>query len=123
MELQYLKLEDEDNLLPNNTKWKQEAGALLHIAMIIRPFYIALNILSGKNKIKPREKYWNQVRRSIRYLKTNKDLNLVIILKTEPILTSFNDADRTGGKTDRKSSSGNLFLLDKSPIQWITKKQ
>lgn len=63
------------------------------------------------------------MKRIISYLRTTKNLELVISSEPEAVLTAYADADWGGDKTDRKSTSGNLFLLGKTPIHWTTKKQ
>ena len=53
MEPGYLNLEDEENLLPQNTQYRQAIGSLLYIATISRPdICAAINILSCKNQEK-----------------------------------------------------------------------
>lgn len=47
----YLNLDDEENLLPNNTKYRQAIGTLLYIGTITRPdISAAINILSLRNE-------------------------------------------------------------------------
>ncbi|GBM94622.1 Retrovirus-related Pol polyprotein from transposon TNT 1-94 [Araneus ventricosus] len=41
----------------------------------------------------------------------------------EPILTAFCDADWANDKSDRKSTSGSVFKLGNSTIQWMSKRQ
>lgn len=56
MEPDYLNLDHEENLIPNNTKYRQAIGALLYIATLTRPdISAAINILSWRNE-KPRKK-------------------------------------------------------------------
>ncbi|GBM09373.1 putative mitochondrial protein AtMg00810 [Araneus ventricosus] len=121
MDSNYLKLEGGDDRLPNNTQYRQEVGALLYVATVSRPdISVAVNILSRKNE-KPRERDWNAVKRIIRYLKTTAELKLIINIDKEPILTAFCDADWANVKSDRKSTSGKVFKLGNSAIQWMSK--
>lgn len=70
MEPGYVKLADDENLLPYNTKYRQAVGALLYISTISKPdISAAVNILSRTNE-RPREKDSKAVKRTIRYLKT-----------------------------------------------------
>ncbi|GBN11222.1 Retrovirus-related Pol polyprotein from transposon TNT 1-94 [Araneus ventricosus] len=41
----------------------------------------------------------------------------------EPILTAFCDTDWANDKSDRKSTSGNVFKLGNSTIQWVSRCQ
>ena len=51
MELGYINLEDEENLLPQNTQYRQVIGVLLYIATISRLDICAtINILSCRNE-------------------------------------------------------------------------
>lgn len=123
MEPCYYKINDEENLLPNNKKYRQAIGALLYIATVTRPdISVAVNILSRRNE-NPREKDWNAVKRVIKYLNTTKNLNLIISKEEQPVLTTYADADWAGDTSDRKSTTGNLFKIGDTPILWITKKQ
>ncbi|GBM70587.1 Copia protein [Araneus ventricosus] len=115
--------EKEDDLLPNNTQYRQAIRTLLYVATVSRPdISVAVNILSRRNE-KPRERDWNAVKRIIRYLKTTAELKLIINKNKEPILNALCDADWANDKSNRKSTSGNLFKLGNSPIQWTSKRQ
>lgn len=110
IETVYLRMENEEKPLPNNTKYWQVVGALLYIVTVTRPdISEAVNILSRKNET-PCE-----------------NLNLTISIKAAPTLKDYADAewDRiwAGGITTRKLTTCNLFLLGQNPIQWISKRQ
>ncbi|XP_035231650.1 uncharacterized mitochondrial protein AtMg00810-like [Stegodyphus dumicola] len=67
METNYCKLETEDDLLEDNTQYRQAVGALLYIATISRPnIACSVNLLSRRNE-KPRNIDWNAVKKVIRY--------------------------------------------------------
>lgn len=91
------------------------------MATVTRPdIPAAPNILSRRNET-PSAKDWNGVNRTIRYLNTTKNMNLVIDAKCKPVLEAYADGIRDT-KT-RKSASGSLFLLGRSSIQCTTKRQ
>lgn len=83
---------------------------------------MAINVLSRKNE-SPSEKDWNVLKRVIKYLNSTKGLNLVICTEAPPILETCIDADWAGDTKRRRSTTGNLFLLGKNPIQRVTKRQ
>lgn len=117
----YLNLNDHETLLRNNSKYRQAIVTQLYIATATRPgISVAVNILSHRNK-KPREKDCNSIKRVIRYIKTTKDFKLIISKEKEPILTTFANSDRAGDKTDRKSTTDNLFKIGKTAIPWSTR--
>ncbi|KAM4023872.1 uncharacterized protein ACNLHF_024820 [Anomaloglossus baeobatrachus] len=121
MESSYLKLE-EDDLLPNNEKYRQAVGALLYISTMTRPdIATAVGILCRYAE-KPRQKDWNAVKRVLRYLET-QTVNLKLSAAGNLKLTSYADADWAGNSHDRKSTSGYVFKLGESSISWSSRKQ
>ncbi|CAL1265951.1 unnamed protein product [Larinioides sclopetarius] len=123
MEPGYIKTIDNNNLLKDNVKYRQAVGALLYISTVTRPdISAAVNILSLRNE-KPRAKDWEAVKRTIRYLKTTVNLKLTFNTSEQPVLRAYADSDWANDPTDRKSTSGNLFMLGNNPILWNSKRQ
>ncbi|XP_035207660.1 secreted RxLR effector protein 161-like [Stegodyphus dumicola] len=120
MKPNYCKVETADDLLEDNTEYRQAVGALLHIATISRPcIACAVNLLSGRNE-KTRKIDWNAV---IRYLNTTKDLKLVFKKVQEPILTAYSNAALANNRTTRKYISIYLFKLGNNCVSWSRKRQ
>lgn len=118
-----MKINDDEKLLPDNTKYRQAVGALLYISTVSRPdISAAVNILSRRNE-HPRAKDWEAVKRTIRYLKTTINLKLTYTDVEKPVLRAYADSDWASDPKDRKSTSGNLFLLGNNPIYWSSKRQ
>ncbi|UYV70680.1 K02A2.6-like, partial [Cordylochernes scorpioides] len=110
-------------LLPNNVQYQQLIGSLLYLSVVSRPDIAApVCILSSRNQ-NPRNCDWNAAKRIVRYLKTTKELELRISNQKPPTLEAYSDATWASDNTDRKSLSGNLFLLGSNPISWMTGKQ
>jgi hypothetical protein len=66
--------------------------------------------------------YQSTVKHFIRYLRSIKDME--IRYKPEnPNLVDYIDADYGGDKLDRKSITGNVFLLTEEAISWLSRKQ
>ena len=119
----YVKDNSEENLLETNTCYRRAIGGLLYIATTCRPdIAAAVNILSRKTE-KPTKKDFEAVKRIIKYLKTTKDLKLVIDNKREPILQVFADSDWANDPSDRRSTIGNLFKLGNNSLLWLCKRQ
>ncbi|XP_073426901.1 uncharacterized protein [Dendrobates tinctorius] len=119
----YLKLEGEDDLLPNNEKYRQAVGALLYISTMTRPdITTAVGILCRYVE-KPRQRDWNAVKRLLRYLKETQDVNLKLSATGDLELIGYVDADWAGDSHDRKSTSGYLFKVGESLISWSSRKQ
>ncbi|UYV76293.1 hypothetical protein LAZ67_13003282, partial [Cordylochernes scorpioides] len=122
MESRYPGISDE-KLLPNNVQYQQLIGSLLYLSVVSRPDIAApVCILSSRNQ-NPRNCDWNAAKRIVRYLKTTKELELRISNQKPPTLEAYSDATWASDNTDRKSLSGNLFLLGSNPISWMTGKQ
>ncbi|UYV79312.1 hypothetical protein LAZ67_17002102 [Cordylochernes scorpioides] len=122
MENGYPGISDE-KLLPNNVQYQQLIGSLLYLSVVSRPDIAApVCILSSRNQ-NPRNCDWNAAKRIVRYLKTTKELELRISNQKPPTLEAYSDATWASDNTDRKSLSGNLFLLGSNPISWMTGKQ
>ncbi|UYV60584.1 hypothetical protein LAZ67_1001594 [Cordylochernes scorpioides] len=122
MESGYPGISDE-KLLPNNVQYQQLIGSLLYLSVVSRPDIAApVCILSSRNQ-NPRNCDWNAAKRIVRYLKTTKELELRISNQKPPTLKAYSDATWASDNTDRKSLSGNLFLLGSNPISWMTGKQ
>ncbi|UYV72111.1 hypothetical protein LAZ67_9001848 [Cordylochernes scorpioides] len=110
-------------LLPNNVQYQQLIGSLLYLSVVSRPDIAApVCILSSRNQ-NPRNCDWNAAKRIVRYLKTTKELELRISNQKPPTLEAYSDATWASDNTDRKSLSGNLFLLGSNPISWMTGQQ
>ncbi|UYV75574.1 hypothetical protein LAZ67_13000650, partial [Cordylochernes scorpioides] len=122
MESGYPGISDE-KLLPNNVQYQQLIGSLLYLSVVSRPDIAApVCILSSRNQ-NPRNCDWNAEKIIVRYLKTTKELELRISNQKPPTLEAYSDATWASDNTDRKSLSGNLFLLGSNPISWMTGKQ
>ncbi|UYV80677.1 hypothetical protein LAZ67_19001352, partial [Cordylochernes scorpioides] len=122
MESGYPGISDE-KLLPNNVQYQQLIGSLLYLSVVSRPDIAApVCILSSRNQ-NPRNCDWNAAKRIVRFLKTTKELELRISNQKPPTLEAYSDATWASDNTDRKSLSGNLFLLGSNPISWMTGKQ
>ncbi|UYV77601.1 hypothetical protein LAZ67_15001684 [Cordylochernes scorpioides] len=110
-------------LLPNNVQYQQLIGSLLYLSVVSRLDIAApVCILSSRNQ-NPRNCDWNAAKIIVRYLKTTKELELRISNQKPPTLEAYSDATWASDNTDRKSLSGNLFLLGSNPISWMTGKQ
>ena len=62
-------------------------------------------------------------KRILRYLKQAKDLNLTYVRNSPEAIVGYSDADWAGDVQDRRSTSGNVFLLGGGAITWSSRKQ
>eukprot|EP00253_Pinus_taeda_P010509 PITA_10509 len=61
--------------------------------------------------------------RILRYLKGTPDLGLWYPKSSTITVTAYTDADWAGSVDDRKSTSGNAFILGDCLVSWLNKKQ
>ena len=62
-------------------------------------------------------------KRILRYQKQTKDLNLTYVRNSPEAIVGYSDADWAGDVQDRRSTSGNVFLLGGGAITWSSRKQ
>ena len=70
----------------------------------------------------PTEAHKTAVKRVLRYLKKTMNLALKYCKDEKPVI-GFSDADWGGDLDDRRSTTGNLFLLAGGAVSWLSKKQ
>ena len=76
----------------------------------------------------PCKQHWVAVKRIFRYLRGSTNLGLLFVAgKNKPdyaeTCVGFSDADWAGDISDRKSTTGYVFLNAKGAVQWGSKKQ
>jgi len=123
MESAYMKAEGEYDLLPDNELYRQAVGALLYVATTTRPDITAAIGILCRRVSNPRQRDWNAVKRLMRYLKQTISLKLKLSADNNLELVGYVDADWGGDVSDRKSTSGYLYMIGQSPISWSSKKQ
>ena len=72
---------------------------------------------------RPTELHMTAAKRVLRYLKQTRDLNLTYVKDSPEAIIGYSDADWAGDVQDRRSSSGNVFLLGGGAITWSSRKQ
>ena len=105
---------------PADVPYQEAIGALLYVVQGTRPdiAYI-VGALSRYNQ-NPKIGHWNAVKRVYRYLKGT--MNYSIKYTKDGVLYGYTDSDYASDK-DRKSISGNVFLMNGGPVSWCSRKQ
>ena len=119
-----VKLSKDDGLSKpvDQTEYQSMVGSLLYAAMGTRPDIAqAVGAVSKYNSC-PNEAHLTAVKRILKYLKGTVDLALKF-QKTNERLYGYSDADWAGDTDDRRSTTGNLFILAGGPVSWLSKKQ
>lgn len=73
----------------------------------------------------PKADHWAAVKHILRYVAGTRSLGCKYerSCNKDSVLTGFSDSDMAGDLDDRKSTSGVLFLMDKSLVSWKSQKQ
>lgn len=103
--------------------YRELIGSLMYITVCSRPDIAhSVNFMSQFCNCYT-EVHWAATKRILRYLKGTKDMCLRYKKDTYKNIQGFADADHGGNIVDRKSYSGNVFVLAKGAISWQSTKQ
>lgn len=120
----YMKQADSEPLA-DNVQYHSLVGALLYLATNTRPDIAAAVSILSRSSSRPTQRDWVELKRVVRYLIGTGDLVLRLGLKRGDglTLTGYSDADWAGDTSDRKSTSGFVFMLGGAAISWGSRKQ
>uniref|UniRef100_A0AAV1UW80 Polyprotein n=1 Tax=Peronospora matthiolae TaxID=2874970 RepID=A0AAV1UW80_9STRA len=76
-----------------------------------------------REAVGPQEEHWVAVKRIFRYLQDTKTHGICYKPSARIDFRGYSDADWAGDLTDRKSTSGYVFMLLGAPVSWVSKKQ
>ncbi|CAG7821978.1 unnamed protein product, partial [Allacma fusca] len=108
-----------DNGLP----YRQLVGSLIFLAKCTRPdISFAVSKLSQFLNSYDKD-HWKAAKQVLRYLKGTSNLGIRYNPGRTLKLTGYSDSDYAGDKTERKSTSGQVFFLGKQLISWTSRKQ
>ena len=106
----------------NPIHYQSMVGSLLHAARATRPdISHAVGVVSKFNS-EPTEAHLTAVKRIFRYLKGTLDLVLQY-KSTGRNLLGYSDADWANDLDSHHSTSGNVFVMSKGAISWLSQKQ
>ena len=118
-----LKKDDGISKDVNPINYQSIVGSLLYATIATRPDIAqAVGVVSKFNS-KPNEAHLTAVKRILRYLKGTVDLALRYQQSKDGVLIGYSDADWGGDLDDRHSTTGNLFVMARGAISWLSKKQ
>ncbi|XP_061886352.1 uncharacterized protein LOC133636375 [Entelurus aequoreus] len=98
-------------------------GSLLYAAMATRPDIAQAVSAVSKFNANPDAAHLTAVKRILRYLKGTVNFALKYEQSDSGALIGFSDADWAGDQDDRRSTTGNVFLLSGGAVSWLSKKQ
>ena len=103
--------------------YQQIVGSLQYAAGGTRPDIAYAVSTIAKFCHQPTELHMTAAKRVLRYLKQTRDPNLTYVKDSPKAIIGYSDADWAGDVQDRRSSSGNVFLLGGGAITWSSRKQ
>ena len=98
--------------------YQQIVGSLQNAAGGTRP-----DIAYAKFSHQPTELHMTAAKLVLRYLKQTRDLNMTYVKDSPEAIIGYSNADWAGDVQDRRSTSGNVFLLGGGAIMWSSRKQ
>ena len=110
----------EGKLLSNPSLYKRLVGSLVYLTVTRLDISYVVHQVS-QYLFAPRLTHYAAVLRILRYLKGTLFHGLFYSAQSPLVLRAFSDADWAGDPTDRKSTTGNCFLLGSSLISWRRK--
>lgn len=120
---QKLKKDDSVSKPVNSSNYQSMVGSLLYAAMATRPDIAQAVSVVSKFNANPSTAHLTAVKRILRYLKGTTELALKYEQSESGTLIGFSDADWAGDLDDRRSTTGNVFLLSGGAVSWLSKKQ
>ena len=121
-----VKLKKNDNVSKHvdTVQYQSVVGSLLYAAMATRPdIAYAVGVLSKFCTNPDESTHLTAARRVLRYLKGTNNYGIKYEKSGNASLTGYSDASWADDLDDRRSTSGNVFLLANGPVSWFSKKQ
>lgn len=123
MDSNYVKAEDNSELLQDLSKYRSAVGSLLYLSVVARPDIANSVALLGRKFAAPTEQDWVAAKRVMRYLKGTIGWSLRLGGQEDQGLLGFSDADWAGDLSTRRSTSGFAFLFCGGTISWASRRQ
>ncbi|XP_047158697.1 uncharacterized mitochondrial protein AtMg00810-like [Vigna umbellata] len=119
-----LKL-DEDKESVDGTAYKQLVGSLRFLCNSKPDLMFGVGLIS-RFMSNPKISHMAAAKRILRYVKGTADYGILFPYGTkeeELKLVGYTDSDFGGDQIERKSTSGNIYFINRAPISWSSKKQ
>ena len=105
------------------SEYQSAVGSLMYLAVSTRPdITYAVNTLA-RFVSNPQEKHWTALKRVLRYLRGTSQHGILYKQGSSEECYGYSDADWAGDISDRKSTSGYVFMLSEGAISWRSSKQ
>jgi hypothetical protein len=103
-------------------EYQSMVGSLIYAAIATRPDIAHAVGTLAKFNSSPNEAHLTAVKRVFRYLKGTVKLHLQHEASDKD-MEGYSDADWAGDSYDRRSTSGNVFVMSNGAISWASQKQ
>ena len=113
---------DESGIKVNQTMFRGMIGSWLYLTAN-RLDIMQFLCVCARFQANPKESHLTAVKRILKYLKGTACFGLWYPSGASPSLIGYSEADYSGCKVDRKSTSGTCHLLGSSLVSWHSKKQ
>ena len=107
----------------NQTEYQSAVGSLMYLAVSTRlDIAFSVNNLARFNS-NPQKEYWTALKQILKYLKGTTNIGILYKQDGSDKCVGYSDTDWAGDPSDRKSTSGYIFMFSDGPISWRSKKQ
>ena len=113
---------DDTGSVINSTLYKELFGSLMYMTAARPNISYAASYISRFSE-SPKDCHWKVKKRILRYIAGTITHGLWYTASTDSTLVGYTDSDFAGDLSDRKSTSGYVFLFGKNLIAWESKKQ
>ena len=104
--------------------YQQAIGCLAYVSTATRPDIAAAVVTLSQFMSDPSKEHWMGVKRMLRYIKGTLSYGLKFSVTDDKYdLYGFSDADWAGDADNRRSTSGYVFKVADSTVNWCRKKQ
>lgn len=107
----------------DQVKYQSLVGSLLYAAMATRSDIAQAVGAVSKFSSKPSVAHMSAAKRILRHLKGTLNLALKFSKSDGGPLIGYSDTDLGGDADDRHSTTGNLFMLARGAVSWMSKRQ
>jgi hypothetical protein len=120
----FLAKSDKDDQRMKNRPYRSLVGSLLYVATGTRPDISFAVCQLSRSLEHPTEEHWNAAIRVLRYLKSTATTGICYRSRPGNIkLCAYSDADWATNKDNRRSTSGVMVMMNKSPVIFKSKLQ
>jgi hypothetical protein len=112
----------EDKERTDTRRYQRYIGSIIYAIINIRPDTAFITAKLAQFISDPATRYEAAAKHLLRYIRSIK--NIRIRYDPEDLnLVGYSDADYASDKVDRKSIIGNVFMLIKRAVSWLSRKQ